>query len=97
MSIPKKGNPMRRAAIVSPLRTPIGGFGGTLRPLSADQLAVAVIQALLERSAIDPGRIDEVIVAQSYASSDAACRSRFRDIRSTGAAGRACRQSSTQA
>jgi acetyl-CoA C-acetyltransferase len=68
---------MRRAAIVSPLRTPIGGFGGTLRPLSADQLAVAVIQALLERSAIDPGRIDEVIVAQSYASSDAPCLGRY--------------------
>lgn len=68
---------MRRAAIVAPLRTPIGGFGGTLRPLSADQLAVAVIQALLTRTSIDPARIDEVIVAQSYASSDAPCLGRY--------------------
>lgn len=68
---------MRRAAIVAPLRTPIGGFGGTLRPLAADQLAVAVIQALLARTSIDPARIDEVIVSQSYASSDAPCLGRY--------------------
>jgi acetyl-CoA C-acetyltransferase len=68
---------MRRAAIVAPLRTPIGAFGGTLRPLTADQLAVAVIQALLARTGIDPGRIDEVIVAQSYASSEAPCLGRY--------------------
>ncbi|MES2260336.1 MAG: acetyl-CoA C-acetyltransferase [Pseudomonadota bacterium] len=68
---------MRRAAIVAPLRTPIGGFGGSLRPLAADQLAVAVIQALLARTGLDPARIDDVIVAQSYASSDAPCLGRY--------------------
>jgi acetyl-CoA C-acetyltransferase len=68
---------MRRAAIVAPIRTPIGGFGGTLRPLFADQLAVTVIRALVERTGIDPTRIDEVIVSQSYANSDAPCLGRY--------------------
>ncbi len=68
---------MRRAAIVSALRTPIGAFGGALRPLTASGLAVRVIRAVLGRSKIDPARIDEVIVAQSYASSEAPCLGRF--------------------
>jgi len=68
---------MRRAAIVAPIRTPIGGFGGTLRPLFADQLAVTVIRSLIERTGIDPARIDEVIVSQSYANSDAPCLGRY--------------------
>src|SRR5450830_448189 len=68
---------MRRAAIVTPIRTAIGAFGGTLRPLYADQLAVTVIKSLVERSGIDPARIDEVIVAQSYANSDAPCLGRY--------------------
>jgi acetyl-CoA C-acetyltransferase len=68
---------MRRAAIVSALRTPIGAFGGALRPLTAADLSVHVIQAVLERSKFDPARIDEVIVAQSYGSSEAPCLGRF--------------------
>ncbi len=68
---------MRRAAIVSPLRTGVGAFGGTLRPLTADKLAAAVIQAVVQRSGIDPARIDEVVVAQSYASSEAPCIARY--------------------
>lgn len=68
---------MRRAAIVAPIRTPIGGFGGTLRPLFADQLAVTVIKSLIERTGIDPSHIDEVIVSQSYANSDAPCLGRY--------------------
>jgi len=68
---------LRRAAIVSPLRTPVGSFGGTLRPLSADQLAVHIIQAVIQRTGVDPERIDEVIASQSYANSDAPCMGRY--------------------
>jgi acetyl-CoA C-acetyltransferase len=68
---------MRRAAIVCPLRTPVGGFGGVLRPLPADALLCAVLEALVTRSGIDPARIDEVVVAQSYASSEAPCIARY--------------------
>ncbi len=68
---------MRRAAIVCPIRTAVGTFGGTLKPLPADALAAAVLKALVARSGIDPQRIDEVVMAQSYASSEAPCLARY--------------------
>lgn len=68
---------MKQATIVSPLRTPVGAFGGALRTLTADQLAVHVIQAVLQRTGLDPSLIDEVVVAQSYASSEAPCMGRY--------------------
>lgn len=68
---------LKRAAIVSPIRTPVGSFGGTLLPLTADQLAVHIIRTLLDRTGTDPSRIDEVIVSQSYANSDAPCLGRY--------------------
>jgi acetyl-CoA C-acetyltransferase len=70
-------HPWRRAAIVAPLRTPVGSFGGSLRALSADQLAVHVMRAVLARSNLPAEQIDEVIVAQSYASSEAPCLGRY--------------------
>ncbi|HGJ8975551.1 TPA: acetyl-CoA C-acetyltransferase [Pseudomonas aeruginosa] len=68
---------MNDALIVSPLRTPIGKFGGALAPLTADQLAAGIIQALLQRLDIPPATLDEVIVSQSYASSEAPCMGRY--------------------
>jgi len=68
---------MRRAAIVSPLRTPVGRFLGTLTPLPAERLAAHIITALVARSGIDPARIDDVVFAQSYANSEAPCIGRW--------------------
>src|ERR1700761_4151476 len=68
---------LRRAAVVAPLRTPVGSFGGSLRPLTADQLTTHIIEAVLKRSAIDYASIDEVIVAQSYSSSESPCLGRY--------------------
>lgn len=68
---------MRRAAIVCPLRTPIGGFGGSLKPLPADALATAIFKAVVERSGLAPEKLDEVIVAQSYMSGEAPCIARY--------------------
>jgi len=68
---------MKRAAIVSPLRTPIGGFGGSLKPLPADVLITAIFKAVVDRSGIDPARIEEVIVAQSYMNGEAPCIARY--------------------
>ncbi|MGW5113093.1 acetyl-CoA C-acetyltransferase [Nocardia sp. NPDC004123] len=68
---------MKRAAIVSPLRTPVGTFGGTLRPVPAEDLAAHIIKAVVERSGIDPARIDDVAFAQSYANSEAPCIGRW--------------------
>jgi acetyl-CoA C-acetyltransferase len=68
---------MRRVAIVSPLRTGVGAFGGTLRPLPANVLAATILKALVQRSGIDPARIDDVVMAQSYANSEAPCLGRY--------------------
>ena len=68
---------MKDALIVSPLRTPIGKFGGALAPLTADRLAATLIQTLMARLDVPPASLDEVIVAQSYASSEAPCMGRY--------------------
>ncbi|MFO7190730.1 acetyl-CoA C-acetyltransferase [Thermocrispum sp.] len=68
---------MRRAAIVSPLRTPVGAFGGTLRPVPAEDLAAVVVKELVRRTGLDPARVDDVVLAQSYANSEAPCIGRW--------------------
>ncbi len=68
---------MTRAAIVAPVRTPVGAFGGGLRPLSAAALATAVVKAAVQRSGVDPARIGDVVIAQSYANSEAPCIGRW--------------------
>ena len=68
---------MRRAAIVTPLRTPVGTFGGSLRPVSVEELAATTVRAVVEKSGIDPARIDDVVFAQSYASSETHCVGRW--------------------
>ena len=68
---------MRRAAIVAPVRTAVGGFGGTLRPLRAEDLAARVIDAVMVRSGVDPELVEDVVMAQSYANSEAPCIGRW--------------------
>jgi acetyl-CoA C-acetyltransferase len=67
----------RRAAIVSPLRSAVGKFGGGLAPLGAGALASGVLQALIARSGVDPARVDEVVFAQSYGNAEAPCIGRW--------------------
>jgi acetyl-CoA C-acetyltransferase len=61
----------RRAAIVSPLRTPVGKFLGTLSPLGAGDLGAVILKALVERSGIDPERVDDVVFSQGYGNAEA--------------------------
>jgi len=68
---------MRRAVIVSPLRTPVGTFGGSLRPVPVEELGATVVKALLERTKLDPARVDDVVFAQSYASAETPCVGRW--------------------
>ena len=57
---------MREVAIVAPVRTPVGNFGGTLRDMSAQELGTLVIKEVLNRTGLDPGKVDEVILGNSY-------------------------------
>src|SRR3546814_13479702 len=57
---------LRRAAIVSPLRTPVGKFGGGLSSLTAGELGPTILKALVERRGIDPERVDDVVLGHGY-------------------------------
>lgn len=68
---------MPRAAIVSPIRTGVGKFQGSLAGFAAGDLGAIVIRELVARTKIDPARIDDVIFAQGYASGEAPCVARW--------------------
>ena len=68
---------MRRAAIISPLRTPVGKFLGTLKNIQAGDLGAIILKGLLERTGIDPERVDDVIFAQGYGNGEAPCIARW--------------------
>lgn len=68
---------MRRAAIVQPLRTPVGRFGGALKGASVEHLGATVVKALIAKSGIDPAAIEDVVFGQSYANSETPCVGRW--------------------
>lgn len=68
---------MRRAAIVNPLRTAVGGFGGSLRPVPVEVLGGTVTRAVLDQTGLDPALIEDVVFAQSYANSETPCVGRW--------------------
>ena len=61
---------MRGVAIVSPVRTAVGNFGGTLRSVSAAELGSTVVKELLDRTGLDPARVDDVILGHGYPSGE---------------------------
>ncbi len=68
---------LRRAAIVSPIRTAVGKFQGGLASMQAGDLGAVVLKELVKRTKIDPELIDDVIFAQGYASGEAPCVARW--------------------
>ncbi|WP_397420899.1 acetyl-CoA C-acetyltransferase [Phenylobacterium sp.] len=68
---------MKRAAIVSPIRTAVGKFQGALSGMTAGELGAVVLKDLVARTKIDPERIDDVIFAQGYGSGEAPCIARW--------------------
>jgi acetyl-CoA C-acetyltransferase len=64
---------VRRAAIVAPIRTAVGKFGGVLSSMTAGELGAVILKALIERTGVDPERVDEVIFAQGYGNGEAPC------------------------
>ena len=68
---------LRRAAIVSPIRTGVGKFMGSLASVQAGDLGGIVIKAVVERTGIDPERIDDVVFAQGYGNGEAPCIGRW--------------------
>ncbi len=52
---------MRDAVIVEAVRTPVGKRGGGLSGIHSADISALVLQALAERSGIDPGLVDDVV------------------------------------
>jgi 3-oxoadipyl-CoA thiolase len=53
---------LREAWIVDAVRTPVGRYGGALAGVRPDDLAALVIQAIVTRTEIDPGLVEDVIL-----------------------------------
>jgi 3-oxoadipyl-CoA thiolase len=54
--------PLREAWIVEAVRTPIGRYGGVLATVRPDDLAAAVLRAVVDRAGIDPALVEDVIL-----------------------------------
>jgi acetyl-CoA C-acetyltransferase len=68
---------MQRAAIVSPIRTPVGKFLGALSSVTAGDLGAVILKALIARTGIEPERIDDIVFAQGYGNGEAPCIARW--------------------
>jgi acetyl-CoA C-acetyltransferase len=62
---------MREVVICEPVRTPIGRYGGSLKPLHAAELGEIALRALLDRTGLDPAAVDDVILGHCYPTSEA--------------------------
>jgi acetyl-CoA C-acetyltransferase len=62
---------MKEVVIVDAVRTPVGNHGGVFRDVDAKELARIVIRGILDRTRIDPAKIDEVIFGCIAQPSDA--------------------------
>ena len=61
----------RDAVICEPLRTPVGRAGGVFKDVPPTRLATSVLEALVDRTGIDPGIVDDVIFGQCYPNGEA--------------------------
>lgn len=62
---------MRKVVIIEALRTPIGKFGGSLRNVSAEDLAAIVIEEIFKKSGVEKKMVDCVILGQTRQSTKA--------------------------
>ena len=53
---------MQESVIVGAVRTPIGRHNGALKDVRADDLAALVLRELIDRTGIEPGSVDDVIL-----------------------------------
>ena len=72
---------MRRAAIVAPIRTAVGKYLGALSDMTAGDLGGVILRALIDRTGLDPARVDDVIFAQGYPNGEAPCIARWSLLR----------------
>jgi 3-oxoadipyl-CoA thiolase len=54
--------PLREPWIVAAVRTPIGRYGGALASVRPDDLAAAVLRAVVDRAGLDPALVEDVML-----------------------------------
>ncbi|MGZ8802785.1 MAG: acetyl-CoA C-acetyltransferase [Mycobacterium sp.] len=57
--------------ICNPLRTPVGRMGGALATLTTADLATTTLRALVERTGLGEGDVDDVVLGTGYPSGEA--------------------------
>lgn len=62
---------MPDAVICEPVRTPVGGFGGSLRDVPVQELGATVIRELVARTGVTADQIDDVVFGHCYPTMDA--------------------------
>ena len=62
---------MTDAVVCEPLRTPVGGFGGSLRDVAVQELGATVIRELVRRTGVTADDVDDVIFGHCYPTMDA--------------------------
>lgn len=60
----------RDVVVVDAVRTPIGRYAGVLASVRPDDLAAVVVKALVDRTGIDPARIDDVMLGAANQSGE---------------------------
>ena len=63
--------PQLDIVISDAVRTPVGRMGGALAPLTAAELATLTLRALVDRTGLGEGDVDDVILGNGYASGEA--------------------------
>ncbi len=61
---------MKKAVIISGVRTPVGRYMGALKEVAAYDLGALVLNEAVKRAGVDPAQVDEVILGQSYQSGE---------------------------
>lgn len=62
---------MEDIVIVSAVRTAIGRYGGTLRDVTAPELAAIVLKEAVKRAGLEPAQIDEVVMGHAHPNGEA--------------------------
>jgi acetyl-CoA C-acetyltransferase len=62
---------MTDIVICNPLRTPVGRMGGALSALTAADLATHTLRALVDRTGLGAGDVDDVVLGHGYPSGEA--------------------------
>ncbi len=62
----RKESGLKKAVIISAVRTPVGRYMGALKDIPAYDLGALVLNEAVKRIKLDPGQVDEVILGQSY-------------------------------